>query len=61
MNNLLPSEFNCMKLKLYELCNVYSIRKPTFHIPVIRHAFAKQLIEYKLLELLNTESGTLLI
>ena len=51
-----------MKAKLPELSNVYSIRKPTFHLPVIRHEFAKQFIEYKLLELLNTaESGTLLI
>ena len=50
-----------MKPILPELCNVYSIRKPTFHLPVIRHEFAKQIIEYKLLEFLNTESGTLLI
>ena len=61
MNNVLPSYFNSMKPKLPELCNVYSIRKPTFHLPVIRHEFAKQLIEYILLELLNTESGNLLI
>ena len=61
MNNLLPSYFNSMKPNLPELCNVYSIRKPTLHLPVIRHEFAKQLIEYKLLELLNTESGTLLL
>ena len=61
MNNLLPSYFNSMKPKLPELCNIYSIRKPTFHLPVIRHEFAKQLIEYKLLERLNTESCTLLI
>ena len=39
-----------MKPKLPELCNVYSIRKPTFHLPVIKHEFVKQLIEYKLLE-----------
>ena len=32
-----------------------------FHLPVIRHEFAKQLINYKLLELLNTESVILLI
>ena len=38
-----------MKQKLFEICNVYSIRKPTFHLPVIRQEFAKQLIEYKLL------------
>ena len=35
--------------------------KATFHLPVIRYEFAKQLIEYKCLELLNTEFGTLLI
>ena len=50
-----------MKPKLPDVCNVYSIRKPKFHLPVIRHEFSKQLIEYKLLEVLNTESGTLLI
>ena len=61
MNNLLPFYFNSMKPKLHEVCNVYSIRKPTFHLPVIRYEFAKQLIEYKLIELLNTESVTLLI
>ena len=60
MNNLLPPYFNSMKPKLPELCNVYSIRKPTFHLPVIRHEFARQLIGYKLLEFLNTEPGTLL-
>ena len=50
MNNLLPSYFNSMKPKLPELCNIYLIRKPTFHLPVIRHEFAtKQLIKYKLL------------
>ena len=50
-----------MKPKLPELCDVYSIRKPILHLPVIRYKFAKQLIEYKLLELLNRESDTLLI
>ena len=54
MNNLLPPHFNSMKPKLPELCNVYLIRKSTFHLPVIRHEFARQLIGYKLLELLNT-------
>ena len=56
MNNLVPSHLNSMKPKPPELRNVYSIRKPT-----IRNEFAKQLIEYKLLELINTESRTLLI
>ena len=61
MTNLLPPYFNSMKPKLPELCNVYLIRKPTFHLPVIRREFARQLIGYKLLELLNTEPGTLLV
>ena len=60
MNNVLPF-FTELKSKLPELCNVYSIRKPTFHLHVIRHVFAKQLIEYRRLDLLNTESGTLLV
>ena len=41
-----------MKPKRPELCNVYSIRKSTFHLHVIKCEFTKQLIEYKLLELL---------
>ena len=57
----MPSYFNSMKPTLPELCNINTIRKHTFHLPVIWHAFAKQLIEYTLLELLNTEFGTLLI
>ena len=61
MNICLLSYFNYMKPKLPEICNVYSIRKLTFHVPVTRHEFAKQLIEYILLELLSMGSGTLLI
>ena len=61
MNNVLPSYFNSIKPKLPELCYVYSIRKPTFHLSIIRHEFDKQFIQYTLCELLNTESGTLLI
>ena len=61
MTNLLPPYFNFMKPKLTELCNAYSIRKPTFHLPVIRHEFARQLIGYKLLKLLNTEHDTVLV
>ena len=48
-----------MKPQLPEICNAYLIRKSTFYLPVIRHAFAKQLVEYNLSELLNTESGAL--
>ena len=50
-----------MKPKLPEICNKYSIREPTFHLYVIRHAFVKQLIKWHLLGFLNTETGALLI
>ena len=32
LNNCLPSYFNYMKPKLPELCNVYSMRKPTLNL-----------------------------
>ena len=57
----MPPYFNSMKPNLPKLCNVYSIRNLTFHLPVISHEFAMQLIGYKLLELLITESVTLLV
>ena len=40
MNNKLPSYFNYMKPNLPVICNYYGIRKPKFHLPIIRHVFA---------------------
>ena len=55
MNNKLPSYFNHMKPNLPVLCNYYGIRKPKFHLPIIRHGFAEQLIQYNLVRTINNE------
>ena len=44
MSNILPSYFNYMKPNLPVICNYCGIRKPKFHMPIIRHGFAEQLI-----------------
>ena len=55
MNNKLPSYFNYMKPNLPVICNYYCIRKPKFHLPVIRHGFAEQLIQYNLIRTINND------
>ena len=34
---------------LPNICNNYSIRLPTFHLPLIKHAFAEQRLDYQLI------------
>ena len=55
MNNKLPSYFNYMKPNLPVICNYYGIRKPKFHLPIIRHVFAEQLIQYNLIRIINDD------
>ena len=55
MNNKLPSYFNYIKLNLPVTCNYYCIRKPKFHLPIIRHGFAEQLIQYNLIRTINND------
>ena len=43
-NNLLPPYFNYMKPNLPVICNHYNVRNPKFHLPMIKHEFAKQLL-----------------
>ena len=38
---------------LPNICNNYSIRLPTFHLPLIKHAFAEQRLDYQLIRMLN--------
>ena len=52
-NNLFPSYFNYMKPSLPVICNYYDIRNPKFRLPPIKHAFAEQMIQYCLINLLN--------
>ena len=61
MNNGLPPYFDVMKPVLPRIVNVYEIRKPTFHLPKIRHEFAEQLIEYCLINYSNKEEDVISI
>ena len=53
MNNKLPSYFNYMKPNLPVIFNYYGIRNPKFYLPIIRHGFAEQLIQYNLIRTIN--------
>ena len=44
-----------MKPNLPVICNYYGIRKPKFHLPIIRHGFAEQLIQYSLIRTINND------
>ena len=34
-----------------------NVRNPKFHLPVIKHEFAKQLLQYCLIKLLNEDEN----
>ena len=61
MNGKLPSYFQCMKPDLPEICNLYDIRKPVFHLPLVKHAFAEHMLKYCLIKLMNNEQASILI
>ena len=44
-----------MKPFLPVVCNYYVIRNPKFYLPPIKHAFAEQMIQYGLINLLNND------
>ena len=45
--------FDIMLPILPNICNNYSICLPTFHLPLIKHAFAEQRLDYQLIRMLN--------
>ena len=53
MNNKLPPYFENMKPVLPRICDNYDVRRPSFHLPLIKHDFAEQLINYQLSTMLN--------
>ena len=55
MNNKLPSYFNCMEPNLPVISNHYGIRKPKFYLPIIKHGFVEQLIQYNLIRTINDD------
>ena len=58
MNNKLPIYFENMKPVLPRICDNYDIRRPAFHLPLIKHDFAEQLLCYQLTTMLNENSST---
>ena len=57
MNYLLPPYFNYMKPNVPVICDHYNARNPKFHLPVIKHDFARQFIQYCLITLLNKDEN----
>ena len=49
----LPAYFDIMLPILPNICNNYSIRFPTFHLPLIKHALAEQRLDYQVIRTLN--------
>ena len=43
---------------LPNICNIYNIRHPTFHLPLVKHDFAEQRLDYQLIKHLNTNEST---
>ena len=57
MNDLLPPYFNYVKPNVPVICDHYNVRNPKFHLPVIKHNFAQQLIQYCLIKLLTEDEN----
>ena len=56
MNNMLPPYFDMLKPKMPLVCEYYGLRNPKIHLPTIRHDFAKQIVHYCLINLLNKDN-----
>jgi len=61
MNNTLPSYFESFKPVLPPICNFHEIRRPNFHLPDIKHEFAKCSLKYCLINILNNEKASIVI
>ena len=58
MNNKLPPYFENMKPVLPRIYNKYDIRRPSFHLPLMKHDFAEQLLSYQIRTLFNENGST---
>ena len=56
MNNMLPSYFEYMKPVQPVACSYYGIRKPRLHPPIINHEFGEQMVQYRLIKILNEDN-----
>ena len=50
-----------MKPNLPVICNYYGIRKPKFHLPVIRHVFAEPISYYDIEHVFDIEHNLIRI
>ena len=50
--------YDVMIPMVHNICNIYNIRHPTFHLPLVKHDFAEQRLDYQLIKLLNTNEST---
>ena len=50
-----------MKPTFPTVCRRYEIRAPVFHLPVIRHTFAKHSIRFCFISLLNKDTRSTMI
>ena len=60
-NNQLPKYFIDCKPELPRVCMRYEIRRSVFHLPLIRHKFAENLLRYCFIKQLNIEKCSVLI
>ena len=58
MNNKLPPYFENKKPVLPRICDNYDIRRPSFHLLLIKHNFVELLISYQLTTMLNENGST---
>ena len=56
VNNMLPPYFNMLKPNMPLACDYYGLCNPKIHLTTIRHHFAKQLVHYCLMKLLNKDT-----
>ena len=47
LQNQLPTYFDVMIPMLPNICNIYNIRHPTFHLSLGKHDFAEQRLDYQ--------------
>ena len=56
---MLPPYFDYMKPIVPVICDHYNVQNTKFHLPVLKHDFAIQLIQYCLIKLLNEDENIL--
>ena len=54
---MLPPYFNMLKPNMSLVCDYYGLCNPKIHLPTTRHDFAKQLVQYCLIKLLNKDNA----